>query len=268
MLIKYGMENCKEYDSPLQPGTILYPNEDRIDFPYKEWLGSLMHLRHTRPDIFYAINQLSRVAHAPGKEAVEAIKRVFGYLKRTIDIQLIFRHCKMEDMKLSALTDADWASNKVDRKSVGGHIVYLGPSMISASSRVQQVVSTSTQAAEVVEIFRVSKKIDWIKRLYEELPFVSNNDNAVVITDSSAAVKAIAKLTEGNKHLGVYLCYLRQLVKDKIISCHHVSREYNTADIMTKQDTIKRFKYLKEEMFEEFRIEYVDYDPLRPPTDL
>jgi hypothetical protein len=42
---------------------------------------------------------------------------------------------KISSMLLSAFSDADWAGNIDDRHSTGGFVVFLGPNLITWSSR-------------------------------------------------------------------------------------------------------------------------------------
>jgi hypothetical protein len=62
ILSKFHMEDCKPMDTPLLGN---WRKEDAtsrevVDATvYRQLVGSLMHLVNTRPDIFYAVNQLS-----------------------------------------------------------------------------------------------------------------------------------------------------------------------------------------------------------------
>lgn len=78
ILAKFGMEDCKEYSTPLAPGTILYPTEEPLDFPMREWNGSLLFCRLTRADLLFACLQFSRIAHAPDEKAMDQMMRAFG----------------------------------------------------------------------------------------------------------------------------------------------------------------------------------------------
>ena len=78
LLKRLDAVNCKEYESPAAEGTILYPSEKRSDFPLRSWVGAIAHCRVTRPDILFMLNQLSRVLHAVGDEAISAARRLIG----------------------------------------------------------------------------------------------------------------------------------------------------------------------------------------------
>ena len=255
ILARHGMEDCKEYPTPMSPSTILYPAEDPVDFPLREWNGSLMFCRFTRYDLLYAINQFSRVLHAPSELAVQMVRRCFGYLKATKTFALSYYPCEIKNLKLAVLTDAEWAANVADRKSVGGDMIYFGPSLVAATCKTQTVVAPSTQSSEVIQVFVASKKIKWIKHLLEELGFSPKDYKVPLLTDSTNAVRAICTLTDRSKHLGVYLAYVRDLIRMNYLSVHHVKREDNYADMLTKQDSIKSFQRMRKLAAEPFYVE-------------
>ena len=258
ILARFDLEDCREYSSPLTPGTVLYPSETPCDFPVFSWNGSLMFCRLTRFDILYALNQFSRVAHAPSIVAKQQMLRCFGYLKATKKFALRFYPCDVSDLKLTVMSDSDWASNHADRKSVGGDLIYLGPSIVGFLCRTQSVVAPSSQSAEVIQVYVAVKRLKWIKAMLEEMELTPLEKVVPVLTDSDNAVKAICTITDRNKHLGLYIAYIRDLIKRKVMSLHHISREWNYADLFTKQDDIKDYQRFRKLAREPLSIEYVD----------
>jgi len=80
------MHGCKPVDTPLPGG---WRKEDatsgeEVDATvYRHLVGSLMYLVNTRPDIFYAVNQLSQAMVKPTKLFWKAGKHVLRYLRGT-----------------------------------------------------------------------------------------------------------------------------------------------------------------------------------------
>ena len=69
-----------------------YYAEPRFKTQYQSAVGTLMYaMLGTRPDIAYAVSSVSRYAANPTLAHMAAVKRIFSYLKGTIDIQLTFR---------------------------------------------------------------------------------------------------------------------------------------------------------------------------------
>jgi hypothetical protein len=58
---------------------------------YRQLVGSLMYLVNMRPDIFYAVNQLSQAMFNPTKLFWKVGKHVLRYLKGTYEYGLWYR---------------------------------------------------------------------------------------------------------------------------------------------------------------------------------
>ena len=58
---------------------------------YRKLVGSLMYLVNTRPDICYAVNQLSQAMVKPTKHFLKAGKHVLRYLRGTYEYGLWYR---------------------------------------------------------------------------------------------------------------------------------------------------------------------------------
>jgi hypothetical protein len=59
-------------------------------------------------------------------------------------------------------SDADYANDKYDRKSVSGMIFMLGGGFISWCSKKQKSVLTSTTEAEYISLSNTAKHAKWI----------------------------------------------------------------------------------------------------------
>eukprot|EP00253_Pinus_taeda_P010084 PITA_10084 len=84
ILENFNMHGCKPDDTPLPGG---WRKEDatlgeEVDATvYRQSVGSLMYLVNTRPDICYAVNQLSQAMVKPTKLLWKAGKHVLRYLR-------------------------------------------------------------------------------------------------------------------------------------------------------------------------------------------
>ena len=258
ILKKSGYDDCKERSTPLLPGTILYPSENKCDYPFLQHFGMLMHCRITRFDILFALNQLSRIMHSPGEDAIAAIRHLFGYLRATKKQKMVFRPMPLDQLRLMVFTDAEWASNVITRKSVGADVIYFGPNPISSSVKSQSVVAPSTQASETIQMFVSAKKIVWIKAMIDELGITSSDYSVPVVTDSKSALSCIKVITAKSKHLGVYVAYLRMLHKLGVVSFHKVRRDFNVADLWTKQGSRVEFQTMKKLLLNGITIRFAE----------
>src|SRR5271168_3313217 len=77
---------------------------DEVDATvYRQLVGSLMYLVNTRPDICYAVNQISQAIVKPTKLFWKAGKHVLRYLRGTSRYGSWYKQ-----------EDADWAGNSMD----------------------------------------------------------------------------------------------------------------------------------------------------------
>ncbi|GKB39778.1 hypothetical protein Tco_0884720 [Tanacetum coccineum] len=74
---------------------------------YRGMIGSLMYLTSSRPDLIYAVFLCARYQAKPIEKHLQAVKRIFRYLKGTINMGL---WCSKDTgMSLTAYADADHA---------------------------------------------------------------------------------------------------------------------------------------------------------------
>jgi hypothetical protein len=116
------------------------------DTIYRQLVGSLMYLVNTRPNIFYAINQLSQAMVKPTKLFWKAGKHVLRYLNATSEYGLWYR--QMDEVKLHGFTYADWAGSPMDRKSTSGGIFSIVSIVVSWYNRKKRFVALSLAEEE------------------------------------------------------------------------------------------------------------------------
>nr|GFC56678.1 hypothetical protein [Tanacetum cinerariifolium] len=81
---------------------------------YQSMIDSLMYVTSSRPDIMFATCMCARYQANPNEHHVSAVKRIFRYLKGTINLGLWYP--KDSGFDLTAYSDADHAGCHLDRK--------------------------------------------------------------------------------------------------------------------------------------------------------
>ncbi|GJR32178.1 retrovirus-related pol polyprotein from transposon TNT 1-94 [Tanacetum coccineum] len=160
-LKKYGMDLSDPVDTPMVDRLKL--DEDLMRNPvdqtrFRGMVGSVMYLTASRPDLVFAVCMCARNQAKPTKKHFEAIKRVFQYLKGTINMGLWYP--KDNAMSLTAYADADHAGCQDSRRSTSGSAQFLGDRLVSWSSKKQRSTAISTTEAEYIAMSGCFKNDD------------------------------------------------------------------------------------------------------------
>jgi hypothetical protein len=134
LLLRTNMENSKGVATlmlpteklPLHDGDHLSP-EDTTS--YKSVVGALQYLSFTRPNISFSVNRVCQFLSTPTTTHWAAVKRILQYLRATSDLSLCFT--KSGSPLLSAFSNANWAGNPDDRRSMGRYTIFYGGNLIS-----------------------------------------------------------------------------------------------------------------------------------------
>ncbi|GKB89643.1 retrovirus-related pol polyprotein from transposon TNT 1-94 [Tanacetum coccineum] len=91
MLKKFGLEDSKPMKTPMSTETKLTKDEEgeSVDnTKYRGMIGSLLYLTTSRPDIMFSVCLCARFQEDPKTSHLEAVKRIFRYIKGTIHLGL------------------------------------------------------------------------------------------------------------------------------------------------------------------------------------
>ena len=119
LLEDYGLLGCKPSSVPMDPNLHL-PKSLGKPLPtttqYRELIGRLLYMCITRPDITFAVHQLSQFLSASTDVHYQTALKVLRYLKNNHGQGLMY--ASDIDLCLNAFADADWAACKDTRRSV------------------------------------------------------------------------------------------------------------------------------------------------------
>ncbi|KPJ16606.1 Retrovirus-related Pol polyprotein from transposon TNT 1-94 [Papilio machaon] len=247
ILARFDMQDCKPVSTPLIAGyRLTKPVETNYEppnnIPYQELVGSLMYLAVcTRPDVAFAISYLSQFNSCYGEQHWQTLKRVLRYLKGTKSLGLVF---KQSGRYLEGFVDADHAGDITDRKSYSGYIFKFGSAPVSWESRKQTVVALSSAEAEYISLSNAAREAVFLKRLFGEITGV--NKTIKLSSDSQSAI-AMAN-SEGSchkrsKHIDVRVHFIREALRNKVISLKYLETESMVADIFTKALPRGKFEF-------------------------
>ena len=114
ILQKFGMENAKPVNTPVDTGIKLVKSTDESEGVdetlYQSAVGSLLYLSiGTRPDITYAVSSVAKFCADPSKQHLTAVKRTIHYLIGTTHLGLLYSKDDCKDCV--GYSDADWAGD-------------------------------------------------------------------------------------------------------------------------------------------------------------
>lgn len=166
-LEKFDLINAKSSSLPASDRNMLIaasPNEPQADQSlYQQAIGRLTWIANsTRFDIFYAVGQLGQHCNKLVIRHWNSILQVLRYLSGTWDLKIQLRGTTQTDRmlhrnkryghKLHGFSDADYAGDHVDRRSVSDHLYMLNRGLIGWSSTKQRCIVTSTTEAEYIAL--------------------------------------------------------------------------------------------------------------------
>ncbi|GJR47006.1 retrovirus-related pol polyprotein from transposon TNT 1-94 [Tanacetum coccineum] len=117
-LKKYGMESSDPVDTPMVEKSKLDedPQGKAVEpTHYRGMVGILMYLTASRPDLTFVVCMCARYQAKPTKKHLHAVKRIFKYLRGTVNRGLWYP--KDSSIALTAYADADHAGCQDTRRS-------------------------------------------------------------------------------------------------------------------------------------------------------
>ena len=240
-LEQFGFTDCQTRATPADPSSHLSASMvprteggEMANVPYRAAVGFLLYLSTaTRPDITFAVGQVARFCENPQPAHWNAVKRIFAYLKGTREHGIWLGGRKGEG--IVTYTDADYASDVDDRRSMSCSISFFRGGPVAWACRKQECVALSTTESEYVSLSEGCKTAVWLNTLASGLyPSVQSEDNDPTSTTTPAPVKVFCDNQSAislaknpvhhrrSKHIDVRYHFVRNLYeerKKKSISC-------------------------------------------------
>jgi hypothetical protein len=246
---KYGLENSHPRQLPMSASTMTASEGEPLDltvFPYRQLVGSLMHLSVTiRPDIAFAVGVLARHMAHPTAAHWQAAKGVLRYLVGTPKVGITFgaNHAGGAAPQLQGYCDADYAADIDTRKSTTGYVFILLSGAVSWQSKRQPTVAASTTEAEYMAAAAAIKEGLWLRKLLHDLQLGSGPVN--IYADNQSAIKLLRNpiMTGRAKHIDVLHHFARERVLRKEVHVTYISTNLMLADVFTKVLPIAKHQY-------------------------
>lgn len=234
---------------PMSPGQIIKSGveEPSVEgkFPYRQLIGSLLFLAtRSRPDILFSVTMLAQYNSHPTLTHWHLLCQVFNYVITTIDfyIPMLIDNSK----HLSVFTDASWASDRDNRRSFSGFIIFFKNIPISWKTRKQKCVALSSMEAEYIALSEACKELIWFSKIYEESASILTLTVKIplVYCDSESAIYYCKNNIENvrNKHIDIRFHFVKQFLNEGLFQLLKVPGKWNVADVLTKPVTKDKLK--------------------------
>ncbi|GJS62784.1 retrovirus-related pol polyprotein from transposon TNT 1-94 [Tanacetum coccineum] len=183
----------------------------------------------------------ARFQEAPKTSHLEAVKRIFRYIKGTTHLGLWYP--KGTGIETIVYADSDHAGDYVDRKSTSGIYTFVGCCLTSWFSKKQTALAISTTEAEYISARKACQQALWMKQALinynvrlEDVPIMCDNKCAIDLSKNPVQHSR-------TKHIEIRHHFLRDNVQKGHISIEKVPSVDNIADILTKPLKRESFNY-------------------------
>ncbi|GJZ83128.1 retrovirus-related pol polyprotein from transposon TNT 1-94 [Tanacetum coccineum] len=234
-LKKYGMESSDPVDTPMVEKSKLDedPQGKAVDpTHYHGMVGTLMYLTASRPDLTFVVCMCARYQAKPTEKHLHAVKRIFKYLRGTINRGLWYP--KDSSIALTAYADADHAGCQDTRRSTSGSMQLLGDRLVSWSSKRQKSAAISSTEAEYIALSGCCAQVLWMRSQltdyglgFNKIPMYCDNKSVIALCCNNVQHSR-------SKHIDIRFHFIKEQVKNEVVEIYFVNTEYQLAYIFTK----------------------------------
>jgi hypothetical protein len=220
--------------SPTDIPTKPEDNREASKFPYRDIIGSCMYLMTcTRPDIAYAVGQLSRFNDCHGQIHHAAVKHLLRYLRGTSSIGITYGQFQTEPQGFS---DASFATDLIRGRSITGYVFFMAGGPISWRSKTQETVALSSTQAEYQALCAACQEAIHLRLLSSELDSSLNASKPIMIYKDNKGAIAMSQNPinhEKTKHIFVKYHFIRECIANKHAIVTFLQTKLMIADLLT-----------------------------------
>ncbi|GJZ38631.1 retrovirus-related pol polyprotein from transposon TNT 1-94 [Tanacetum coccineum] len=202
-LKKFGMESSDPVDTPIMEKSKLDedPQGKSVDpTHYHGMVGTLMYLIASRPDLTFVVCMCARYQAKPTEKHLHVVKRIFKYLKGTVNRGLWYP--KDSSIALTAYADANHAGCQDTRRS---------------TSRSMQLLGDRLTRSQLIDYGLGFNKI----------PMYYDNKSVIALCCNNVQHSR-------SKHIDIRFHFIKEKVENGVVELYFVNMEYQLADIFTK----------------------------------
>ena len=242
LLAKYNMSNAKSTTTSFEKGTKLkltVINDKLCNLKlYQELTGSLNHLTvFIRPNIAFVVSKLSKFNANPTTMHFKATLHVLQYFKSIHNYCIVYKYSTTVSITdIIGYLDADFASDKDDRKSYTDYIFLVNGSAITWTTHKQHTIAFSSMELEYMALSDATREAIARKQFFKELQVPSAIRPVPLLTNSQTALDISDNLTKYRQAKHIDVCYyaVRHYIYDGKIQIDYIPSVYQLVDLFTK----------------------------------
>ncbi|GJU84911.1 hypothetical protein Tco_1292457 [Tanacetum coccineum] len=177
---------------------------------YRGMVGTLMYLTSSKPDLVYVVCMCTRYQALPTKKHLHAVKRIFRYLRGTVNQGLWYS--KDSAIALTTFSDADHAGCQDTRRSTSGSMQLLG-------DRLMRSLLTDYGLG------------------FNKIQMYCDNKSAIALCCNNVQYSR-------SKHIDIRYHFIKEQVENGVVELYFVRTEYQLADVFTKALCRERIEFL------------------------
>ncbi|XP_052623860.1 uncharacterized mitochondrial protein AtMg00810-like [Lactuca sativa] len=246
ILDRANLLHAKPVGTPLASHEIFTSTGTSYSNPteYCSLVGVLQYLTITRPDISYAVNQISQFLQNPTIDHFQGVKRILRYIKGTVSFGLTFK--KPNDTSILGYSDADWARCIETRRSTYGYSIFLGGNLVLQSAKKQPMVARSNCESEYRAMANTAVEIVWVTHLLCELHALPPDRPTLLCDKRSALFLSQNPVSHKQaKHIDLDYHFIRELISSGRLCTKFVPTKLQVADIFTKILPRPQFEFFR-----------------------
>lgn len=212
------MNNANKVSAPIEPLAESVDKENIEPYSndlYQQMVGSLLYLStHTRPDICYSVNHVSKYNHNPSVKHMNLVRRFIKYVKGSLGHGITIN--KSTSSCPVMFVDVNWVLFINLCRSTTGWCLQIGTSIISWKSEVQKSIFLSSIESEYMALDSDTQEIIFIRGLITEigitieLPTIIYEDN-----NSCISLDETTQISNRAKHIDIKYHFLRSPLTPK-----------------------------------------------------
>nr|GEU38163.1 integrase, catalytic region, zinc finger, CCHC-type, peptidase aspartic, catalytic [Tanacetum cinerariifolium] len=197
---------------------------------------------HPRPDIVHATCLCARYQAKPTEKHLEEVKRIFRYLRGTVNMGLWY----MKDFgfELTGFLDADYAGCKDTFKSTSGGAQFLGEKLVRWSSKKQDCTALSTAEAEYVSLSAFCTQVLWMRTQLTNYGFYFNKIPIYCDSKSAIALSCNPVQHSRTKHIVVRYHFIKEHVEKVSLAAKNKKHRVSLAAKNKKHRQLAMFFFL------------------------